>query len=77
MTSWQNAGSRPGFFGFFFQKPDPVPTFSKNGLSVKRTFLCKAMNSKNKERLRPTAMRQGCLVLYQAFIALFLELLKL
>jgi hypothetical protein len=55
-----------GLFDFSSKKPDPVPTFSKNGLSVKRTFRCKAMNSKNKERLRPTGMRQECLVSSQA-----------
>ena len=66
MTSWRKAGFEPGFLIFFFQKPDRVPTFSKNGLSVKRTVRCKAMNSKNKERLRPTGMKQRCLVSSQA-----------
>src|SRR5690242_13091003 len=71
MTSWQNAGFGPDFLIVFFQKPDPVLTFSKNRLSVKRTFRCKAMISNNKERLRPTGMRQRCLVSSQALPGFF------
>ena len=64
-------------FGSSSQRADLVRNFPRTGFPVKQNSCRKAMNSKDKERSRPTDMRQERLVSCQALIALFLELLKL